>query len=122
MIDTNNPLDEVARSVAGMSIEKNKLLVGAWLNAWNANDLDAAEMLLDERFIRHDANIPDVVGPHAQRQFIAAVITAFPELRIDAQLLISEGDIVISRLRAQGTQRGEFMGVPRLAAPSTSRL
>jgi steroid delta-isomerase-like uncharacterized protein len=96
----------------GTSAERNKLVVRAWIDAWNAGDLDAAEALMDGSFIRHDANVPDVVGPQAQREFISAVLAAFPDMHFEAELLIAEGDIVMSRLRGHGTQRGEFMGIP----------
>jgi hypothetical protein len=39
-------------------------------------DLDAAEELLAPEFVRHDANLPDVVGPQAERQHIADDLAA----------------------------------------------
>jgi steroid delta-isomerase-like uncharacterized protein len=111
-MDTNDLSHGSSRSHADTSTERNKTLVRAWLDAWNTGDLDAAAALLDEGFVRHDANIPDVVGPEAQRQFISAVLVAFPDMRFEDQLVIAEGDMVMSRLRGQGTQQGEFMGIP----------
>jgi steroid delta-isomerase-like uncharacterized protein len=110
-MDSDDSRDARAPSASTPTVQ-NKVVVQAWLEAWNTHDLDAAELLLDESFIRHDANVPDVVGRRAQRQFIAAVVAAFPDLHFDAELLVAEGDIVMSRVRGRGTQRGEFMGVP----------
>jgi steroid delta-isomerase-like uncharacterized protein len=95
-----------------MSAEENKLVIRRWLEAWNTNDLDAAEGLLQDDYVRHDANLPDIVGPQAERQFVATALAAFPDLRFEAQHLVAEDDLVVSRLTAQGTHRGEFMGVP----------
>jgi len=95
-----------------MSAEENKLVIRRWIEAWNTNDLDAAEGLLQDDYVRHDANLPDIVGPQAERQFVAAALAAFPDLRFEAQHLVAEDDLVVSRLTAQGTHRGEFMGVP----------
>jgi steroid delta-isomerase-like uncharacterized protein len=95
-----------------MSAEENKQVIRRWLEAWNTNDLDAAEGLLQDDYVRHDSNLPDIVGPQAERQFVATALAAFPDLRFEAQHLVAEGDLVVSRLTAQGTHRGEFMGVP----------
>jgi steroid delta-isomerase-like uncharacterized protein len=95
-----------------MSAEENKLIVRRWLEAWNTNDLDAAEGLLRDDYVRHDANLPDIVGPQAERQFVATALAAFPDLRFEPQHLVAEDDLVVSRLTAQGTHRGELMGVP----------
>jgi steroid delta-isomerase-like uncharacterized protein len=95
-----------------MSAEENKLIVRRWLEAWNTNDLEAARGLLQDDYVRHDANLPEIVGPQAELQFIATALAAFPDLRFEAQHLVAEDDLVMSRLTAQGTHQGEFMGVP----------
>jgi steroid delta-isomerase-like uncharacterized protein len=95
-----------------MSAEDNKRVIRRWLEAWNTNDLDAAEGLLHDGYVRHDANLPDIVGPQAERNFVATALAAFPDLRFEAQHLVAEDDLVVGRLTVQGTHRGEFMGVP----------
>ena len=37
---------------------------------------------------------------------------AFPDLRMEAQDILASGDKVVARVRATGTQRGDFMGIP----------
>jgi steroid delta-isomerase-like uncharacterized protein len=95
-----------------MFAEDNKRVIRRWLEAWNTNDLDAAEGLLRNDYVRHDANLPDIVGPEAERNFVATALAAFPDLRFEAQHLVAEDDLVVGRLTVQGTHRGEFMGVP----------
>jgi ketosteroid isomerase-like protein len=56
--------------------EDPKAVIRRWVEAWNAQDLDAAEELLAPEFVRHDANLPDVVGPQAERQHIADDLAA----------------------------------------------
>jgi predicted ester cyclase len=65
--------------------------------AWNAQDLDAAEELPAPEFVRHDANLPDVVGPQAERQHIAENLAAFPDLHFQIEELIAEGNLVAAR-------------------------
>jgi predicted ester cyclase len=72
----------------------------------------AAEELLAPEFVRHDANLPDVVGPQAERKHIAEDLAAFPDLHFEIEQLIAEGDLVAARYLVQGTHQGEFLGIP----------
>jgi steroid delta-isomerase-like uncharacterized protein len=80
--------------------------------AWNAKDLDAAVELLAEEYVRHDANLPEVVGPRAQRDFLAGLFMAFPDLNLQPERLIAQENLVVLHFTVQGTNRGEFMGMP----------
>jgi steroid delta-isomerase-like uncharacterized protein len=95
-----------------VSVEENKEVVRRWLEAWNTKDLNAAEVLLAPDYVRHDANIPDIVGPQAQLQFIAVVLAAFPDVHFTMEQLVAEENLVVSRLIVRGTHQAEFMGVP----------
>jgi steroid delta-isomerase-like uncharacterized protein len=100
-----------------MPAEDAKAVIRRWVEAWNAQDLDAAEELLEPEFVRHDANLPDVVGPQAERQLIAGNLAAFPDLHFEIEQLIAEGDLVAARYRVQGTHQGEFLGIPGTGRP-----
>ena len=95
-----------------MPAEDPKAVIRRWVEAWNTQDLDAAEESLAPEFVRHDANLPDVVGPQAERQHIADDLAAFPDLHFEIEQLIAEGDLVAARYLVQGTHRGEFLGIP----------
>ncbi len=95
-----------------MSTEENTLVIDRWLDAWNTHDLEAARGLLQDDYVRHDANLPDVVGRQAELQFIATALGAFPDLRFEAQHVVAQDDLVMTRLTAQGTHQGDFLGVP----------
>ena len=102
-----------------MPAEDPKAVIRLWIAAWNAQDLDAAEELLAPEFVRHDANLPDVVGPQAERQLIAGNLAAFPDLHFEIEQLIAEGDLVAARYRVQGTHQGDFLGIPGTGRPVT---
>jgi predicted ester cyclase len=85
-----------------MPAEDPKAVIRRWVEAWNAQDLDAAEELLAPEFVRHDANLPDVVGPRAERQHIADNLAAFPDLHFEIEQLIAEGDLVTARYLVAG--------------------
>jgi steroid delta-isomerase-like uncharacterized protein len=42
----------------------------------------------------------------------ARLRAAFPDLRVEINDLIAEGDKVVARNTVTGTHRGEFMGIP----------
>jgi steroid delta-isomerase-like uncharacterized protein len=96
-----------------MSVEDNKTVVRRWVEAWNTHNVEATEELLAPGYVRHDANLPDVAGRDAERQFIGAALAAFPDIHFETKHLVAENDLVVSRLTVQGTHRAEFMGVPR---------
>jgi steroid delta-isomerase-like uncharacterized protein len=95
-----------------MSVEEQNAVIQRWLEAWNRQDLDAVEDLLASNYVRHDANFPDVDGPTAQLEFIAAVFRAFPDLHVQAEQLIAQDDHVAVRVSLGGTHQGDFVGVP----------
>ncbi len=101
-----------------MPAEVPKAVTRRWVEAWNTQNLDAAEELLAPEFVRHDANLPDVVGPQAERQHIGDDLTAFPDLHFEIDL-IAEGDLVAGHYLVQGTYRGEFLGIPGTGRPVT---
>jgi predicted ester cyclase len=78
-----------------------KAAIRRWVAAWNTHDLDAAEELLAPEFVRHDANLPDVVGPQAERPHMADNLAAFPDLHFEIEQLITEGDLVTARYLVQ---------------------
>lgn len=55
-------------------------------------------------------------GQSPDREGLKEAVTlmrqAFPDLRATVELEIAEKDLLTLRLRAQGTHRGEFMGIP----------
>lgn len=51
-------------------------------------------------------------GPAAFKAFHAALRTAFPDVRVQVDEMIAQGDRVAYRLTACGTHRGDGLGFP----------
>ena len=100
-----------------MSDPDAKTIVRRWATAWNQGDVEAAVALLSPAYVRHDANLPEVAGPEAEKQFMQGVLAAFAGLEIAAQAILADGDLVAVRLVISGRHVGEFLGV----AQRTSR-
>lgn len=62
---------------------------------WNRGDLTLADHLFDPAYVNHGGLIPDLVhGPEAIKMSVALYRTAFPDLYITIDRLVSDGDMV----------------------------
>lgn len=98
-----------------MSTEENKALVRRWfLAAWNEGNLDLADEVIAPDYDPHPApsDVDFGPGPEGQKQLIAFYRNAFPDVQMEIEDMVAEGDRVVVRWRATGTHTGELMGVP----------
>ena len=78
----------------------------------NAGDLDAFGELLAEGFIEHE-ELPGLAPTkEGVLELFRGYKAAFPDLRMDAEDILASGDKAVARVKATGTQKGEFMGMP----------
>jgi len=86
---------------------------------WNENKLDSVADFYAEDYRRHDPNTPDVsAGPEGVREVAAVLRAAFPDVRLQIEDMLAEGDLVATRWTATSTHLGEFEGI----APTGKRL
>ena len=84
---------------------------------WNARRLDVADSIISPNCMTHQlrSGVPmDAVarGPHDIKIDITQWTASFPDLRFSVEQMLCEGDRVGMQLRMEGTQRGEWMGIP----------
>jgi predicted ester cyclase len=104
-----------------MSIEKNKAIVNRLFEALNAgvDAMTAARpQIFDANEISYFAGQAFDYAAHAQ--FDAVLLTAFPDIRFTVESLLADGDTVVARTSARGTQTGPFQGIPATGAAVTS--
>ena len=78
----------------------------------NAGDIDAFGELLAEGFIEHE-ELPGLAPTkEGVLELFRGYKAAFPDLRMDAEDILASGDKAVARVKATGTQKGEFMGMP----------
>jgi predicted ester cyclase len=97
-----------------MSAEENKAIVRRWFEGHTS--LEGAEKVADELlapgFVGHYPPFPDVHGPEGQKRWIAGTFQAYPDVRLDVEEVIAEGDRVVVRYTLRGTHEGTTrMGV-----------
>jgi steroid delta-isomerase-like uncharacterized protein len=96
-----------------MSAEQNKRLVQrSFDELHNQGNLAVADELISVDFVNHDAPPDAPAGPTGVRATITMLRTAFPDLHIDVEDLIAEGDTVVARTTLRGTHKGQFFGIP----------
>ncbi len=100
--------------------EENKILARrAFEEVFNAGNLDVVDEIVDPDHVHHDPAMPeDGYGLEHYKQFALMYRSAFPDLHIDIEDQIAEGDKVVSRWVARGTHEGDLMGI----APTGSRV
>lgn len=94
------------------TIEQNKKIVTSFIDAlFTQGDLEAVDVYLAEDFVNHDPPFGASADREGMRTAGAMFRAAFPDWHSDLELLVGEGDLVVEKFTASGTQRGEFMGV-----------
>jgi predicted ester cyclase len=95
-----------------MSVEQNKAVVRRLVEeVINKGNIGLFDELVASDLVDHA--LPPGFPPGAQgtKQFFGLLRAAFPDLRYAIESAVGEGDYVVQRLTAQGTMKGEFMGM-----------
>jgi steroid delta-isomerase-like uncharacterized protein len=90
--------------------EQNKEIVRRYFELMDEGDYSLLE-LLSEDYVAHFA-FGDVKGREEIKQVVDAYRTAFPDLSHFFSDFVAEGDKVVMRYGARGTQEGVFGGFP----------
>jgi steroid delta-isomerase-like uncharacterized protein len=92
-----------------VGLEQNKALVRRWIEeGFNKRDVKIADDLFVQDFIVNGQKI----GREGLKQSMTRHLSAFPDLRVAINEIIAEGGKVVIWYTVQGTQKGEFDGVP----------
>lgn len=95
-----------------MSIEENKTVVTRVVDEmWNRGDESAVDSLIAPGMVEHGAFGAGTGGRDDARNTIRRFRAAFPDLALEAEHLIAEGDHVVLHWTGRGTHEGEFMGM-----------
>ncbi len=78
----------------------------------NAGDIDGFGELLADDFVEHEVTPGLAPTREGVKTFFRAYRAAFPDLRMTTEDVMSSGDRAVARVRATGTNQGDFMGMP----------
>lgn len=78
----------------------------------DAGDIGGFGDMLADNFVEHE-ELPGLARTKdGVIAFFRMYLTAFPDLRMVPEDVITSGDKVVARVRATGTHKGAFMGIP----------
>jgi steroid delta-isomerase-like uncharacterized protein len=105
-----------------MSMEENKAIVRRVNDeVWSEGRLDVIEELIADNFVATVVGAPEQIrGPQGFREFVGIYRKAFPDLRITVDEQFAEGETVVTRWTATGTNEGELMGMPATGKQATT--
>ena len=94
-----------------MSAE-SKAVFQKFVDGLNAKDADAIGQIMSANFIDHDLPPGQEPGIEGMVAMMRGFFAAFPDLKVTIDQLIAEGDLVAAAMTTEGTQTGDFMGIP----------
>lgn len=101
------------------NLAENRDLARRYVHALDNHDLDAAARLVAEDLVNHAA-IPEAQGAAGMRSILQKLIDAMPDMRWTLEDVVAEGDRVVCRVTARGTQTGP-LHFSRYPLPATGR-
>jgi predicted ester cyclase len=98
-------LAEKNRAIALRFAEKGWGTNPGWEKVWDE--------LMDPDVVYHfNSQAEPIVGLEANKAFNMGLFKGFPDIKQTIQDIVSEGDKVVLRSTLEGTNTGEFLGVP----------
>ena len=95
-----------------MSLEENKALFRRFIEeVENAKNTDAVDQFFAADYLDHNPPPFGEPGIEALKQAMRMFFTAFPDLIVEVDDLLAEGNKVVGRITARGTHQGELMGI-----------
>ena len=79
---------------------------------WDKGQFAVADEIIAPDFVDHDPVSGQRPGLAGYKEMVGAFRNAFPDLRVKNEDVIAEGDKVVARWTARGTQTGPLMNIP----------
>ena len=97
-----------------MSIEQNKATARRWSEElWGKGNLAVADEIIAPEYVRHDPGDPfPARGPEDVKRIVIMLRTMLPDLSIQIEAMVAEGDLVVSRYTTTATDTRGYMGKP----------
>ena len=89
-------------------------------DAANARNFDLLDEIFAADYLHHDPANPDprpVVGPQGVRDHLVSLMGAFPDLKFEVDDMVAQGDEIVVRWTARGTNTGDYFGMPATGKP-----
>jgi steroid delta-isomerase-like uncharacterized protein len=105
-----------------VTTEQNKITARRVVeDAFNKRDLKILDEVYAKDAITHDPQQANLgTGPEAVRKAMSTWLVAFPDVKLAIEHEIAEGDLVVQRIKATGTNTGSLTGMPATGKKTSS--
>jgi ketosteroid isomerase-like protein len=106
-----------------MSTEENKATARRWSEElWGQGNLAVADEIVAPEYVRHDGGDPfPAHGPEDVKRIVGMLRGMLPDLRIEVEDVIAEGDKVVVRYAGVATDTVGYMGHEPTGKPLRSQ-
>jgi len=101
-----------------MSLEENKAILRHIMSEMNKGNFAIIDKLFADSFIYHGPFGIELRGRENLKKFAADFVAAFPDFHMTIEDMIAENDRVVTRMKIEGTHKGEFAGIAPMARRS----
>ena len=96
-----------------MANQQNEEVARRTFEVFNTGDMSVVDETVADGAVSHDPAQPEELsGPEGQKQLTQMYRTAYPDLQVTVEEQFSDGDLVCTRWKAEGTNDGELAGMP----------
>ena len=93
-----------------MSAEESKVIMRRFWSVWEEGDIDRLDGLLAPDYVNHTLASPDLPpGPEGVKEIVSMFRSGMPDLRVNIEDMIAEGDRVATRYALEGTHGGKIV-------------
>ena len=92
--------------------EQNKAVFDKLMSALNAKDMATMESIIADDFVDNDAMPGMAPGKEGMIDMMRMFVGAVPDLNVVVDHWVAERGLVAGVMTTEGTQTGEFMGMP----------
>jgi steroid delta-isomerase-like uncharacterized protein len=103
---------ELTQEIGGLIAPGHEATMRRLYELISAGDIDGFGEHVADDFVEHEETPGFELSKQGVLQMFRAYRAAFPDLRMEAEDVLASGDTVVARVRATGTHKGEFMGMP----------
>lgn len=100
---------------------RNRATFDRFHDATNSGSYDVIEKMIDEvvapDVVFHTPVPMEATGAQALKQVWTVLLRAFPDLRVTAEDVLTDGDKIVCRNTVTGTHGGEYRGMPATGKP-----
>lgn len=93
-----------------MSTESNKNLIREYVDTWNRGEAQNLSRFWAPNMIHHTRTLQQTCAE--VEEVVSGFMSAFPDLHFDIDDMVAEGDRVVTRMTANATHSGPYVGFP----------